>query len=327
MGLLGAYFEPLKYKVTNWREYNQALKQRGNITLWFEEKTLRKWYARPTHKPGAQRIYSNRAIEVAGIIRLVFHLPLRQTTGFLFSIAKLMGVDLRIPDFSTLSRRLKQLKVNLQVPSIKRGMHIIIDTTGLSVYGADEFHQTQNGLTRFKGYRKLHIVINEHQQILTCELTTKHADDKAQVPKLLRRIKSDYDTIIADGNYDDRKVYAAIKKYKCHKSVKNKKVEQCNIVIPPRCDAWPRKIKTRLYPKQRSEHVRYRTKHGRMNWQKATGYGERSLVEVTFYRYKKIIGQLMRSIDFKNQKVEAKLACKALNIMTELGMPITERIN
>ncbi len=98
-------------------------------------------------------------------------------------------------------------------------------------------------------------------------------------------------------------------------------------MIPPRCNAWSRKIKSRLYPKQRSEHVRYREEHGRMNWQKATGYGERSLVEVAFYRYKRVLGQRMHAINFDNQKVEASLACKALNIMTGLGMPNTERIN
>lgn len=104
-------------------------------------------------------------------------------------------------------------------------------------------------------------------------------------------------------------------------------LSECDIIIPPRCDAWARKIKSRLYPKQRSEHVYYRKKHGRINWQKATGYGERSLVEVAFYRYKKIIGRWMCAINFDNQKVEASLACKALNIMTRLGMPKTVRIN
>ena len=162
---------------------------------------------------------------------------------------------------------------------------------------------------------------------MACELTTKHADDKAQVSKLLGHVKTNYNKIIADGNYDDRKVYAAIEKHKCHKYVRNKMISQCEIIIPPRIDAWARKIKTRLYPKQRSDHVRYRRKHGRINWQKATGYGERSLVEVAFYRYKKILGRWMHSINFGNQKVEARLACKALNIMTNLGMPKTERIN
>ncbi len=169
-------FEPAKYRVTNWHEYNKALGNRGNITIWFEEKSIHKWYARRSHKHGTQRIYSNTAIETAGIIRLVFRLPLRQTTGLLSSITEFMGVKLRIPDFSTLSRRFRKLKIDLQVPSSRQGMHIIIDTTGLSVYGADEFHKSRNGLAKFKGYRKLNIALNEYQEVIACELTDKHAD-------------------------------------------------------------------------------------------------------------------------------------------------------
>jgi len=238
-----------------------------------------------------------------------------------------MKINLLIPDYSTLSRRIKKLSVKLQSHASKKGTHVIIDSSGLSVYGAEEWHETANGSTKYKGYRKLSIAINEHQEIVACELTDKHADDKAQVEKLLRRIKCSYDKVIADGNYDDRKVYAVIEKYGCHKTIKNKLISECDIIIPPRSNARARKIKTRVYPKQRSDHVRYRKKHGRMNWQKATSYGERSLVEVAFYRYKKILGRWMHSINFGNQKVEASLACKALNIMTSLGMPITERIN
>ena len=176
----------------------------------------------------------------------------------------------------------------------------------------------------------LKVPLNEHQEIVACELTTKFGDDTAQVPKLVRRGNYDYDKIIADGNYDDRKVYGAIKKH-IHdnyvKHVKRRTVLDYKIVIPPRRDARPRKYKSRLYPRQRSEHIHYRKEHGRINWQKATGYGERSLVEVAFYRYKKIFGRMMRDINFKNQKVEVALACKALNIMTNRGMPATERVS
>ena len=163
---------------------------------------MSQWYAKCSHKHGAQRIYSDKAIEVMGIIRLVFHLPLRQTQGFMESIAKMMKLDLLIPDFSTLSRRMQKLRVNIQSHIGKKGTHIIIDTTALTVYGANDYHKVKNHLIKSKGYRKLNIAINEHQEIVACELTTKFGDDTAQVPKLLRR-----------GNYDDRKVYGAIKKH------------------------------------------------------------------------------------------------------------------
>ena len=107
-------FKPAKYRVTNWRKYNQALRERGNLTIWIEEASMSQWYAKCSHKHGAQRIYSDKAIEVMGIIRLVFHLPLRQTQGLMGSIAKMMKLDLLIPDFSTVSRRMQKLRVNIQ---------------------------------------------------------------------------------------------------------------------------------------------------------------------------------------------------------------------
>ncbi len=169
----------------------------------------------------------------------------------------------------------------------------------------------------------LHIAINEHQEILACELTNKHADDKKQVSKLLTGLHNTYDKFIADGNYDDRKVYLTVEKHKRTKYIKVNEARHCDIVIPLRINAWARKIKTRICPKQRSQHVRYQAEHGRISWQKATGYNERALVEVAFYRYKKIFGKMMHSTSFKNQTVEVALACKALNIMTALGMPDT----
>jgi len=316
-------FKAKKYKVTNWRNYNQALTKRGDITIWFKEDAIDTWYAEPAHKPGRQAVYSNAAIEIAGIISLVFRLPLRQTTGFLSSIIKMMGLDLKIPDFSTLSRRFKKLSRNLKIPDAGKGLHILVDATGLSVYSADEFHQTKNGRTKFKGYRMLHIAINENREVLACELTDKHANDKKQVPKLLKNIHNTYDTFLADGNYDDRRVYEAIAKHKRSKYIKVGEPRHCNVIIPPRINAWARKTKGSLYPKQRSDHVRYRNEHGRINWQKATGYNERALVEVAFYRYKRIFGGMMHSHNFENQKAEAYLACKALNVMTRLGMPKT----
>lgn len=237
-----------------------------------------------------------------------------------------MRLNLRVPDYSTISRRLKKIDFNRSIPSERKSMHIIVDSTGLSVYGADEFHKTHNGLIKFKGYRMLHIAINEQQEILACELTDKHANEQQQVPKLLKHLPNTYNAFIADGNYDDRNVYNSIAKHKRSKYIKVNGARHCDIIIPPRINAWPRKTRGSLYPKQRSDHIRYRNQHGRINWQKKTGYNERALVEVAFYRYKKIIGRMMHSHNFDNQKAEAYLACKALNMMIGLGMPKTEII-
>lgn len=319
-------FEPLKYRVTNLGVYNQALKNRGNVTIWFNEKAIRSWHAKHNGKPGRPKIYSNFAIETAGIIHLVFHLPYRQTEGFLKSIVKMMRLDLQIPDYSTISRRLKNLSVSMRPVNYKKGVHIIIDTSTLSVHGADEFRVLNDKLTRIKGYRKLNIAINEHQIITACELTTIHGNDIKQMPKLLRRIPDHCNCIIADKNYDERKAYSAIIKYRPTHFIRPVERDKYNIIIRPQDNAKVRKRKGKYYPPERSEHIKMVREHGVMNWQKSTGYGQRSLVEVAFSRYKRILGRLMHAVSFKNQIVEAKLACKALNIMTTLGMPVTVRI-
>ena len=320
------HIKPMKYKVMNWKSYNNALKQRGNITIWFDDKAIRNWYAKHNGKPGGQRTYSNIEIETASIIRLVFHLPLRQTEGFMYSLTKLMNIDLRIPDFSTLSRRIRKLAVKLSSQAThKPGTHIIIDGSGLSTHGADEFRQLQNGLTRIKGYRRLHVAINEHQEITACELTTIRGNEKKQVPKLLRKIHDHCECIMADKNYDDQYVYSAIEKYRPTCYVRPVKRDTYTVVIPPHSNAKIRKRKRR-YPLERSHHAEIIKDRGMMYWQKHTGYGKRSLVEVAFSRYKRIFGKQMHAIDLANQKAEAKLACKALNIMSSLGMPETIRV-
>jgi len=133
-------FPKMKYRITNWHDYNKALKERGNITIWFDDKAIKSWYAKHNGKPGKQKIYSNTAIKTAGVIRLVFHLALRQAEGLMRSLVKLMNIDLNIPDYTTVSRRLRNLPAMLRTINHKQGTHIIIDGSGLSVHGADELY-------------------------------------------------------------------------------------------------------------------------------------------------------------------------------------------
>lgn len=319
-------FKPMKFRVTNWQQYNQALRNRGDLTIWLDDNAIKHWYAKNKSKPGGQKLYSNLAIETAGIIRLVFNLPLRQTQGFMKSITKLMNIKLKIPDYSTLSRRMKKLSVNLSPERIrKKGTHIIIDSTGLSVYGSDEFFRSKNGKVRVKGYRRLHIAMNEHHQIIANELTTLHKNEQPQVPKLLKKSQDHCEYIMADRNYDHRSVYKAIKKYRPTRFIRPVEHDKYNIIIPPRRNAIIRH-EGDGYPPSRNEHINMIANVGLMKWQEIVGYGKRALVEVAFSRYKRIFGKRMSAIHFQCQKAEAKLACKALNIMTSLGMPETVRI-
>jgi hypothetical protein len=94
-----------KRRVTNWSDYNESLRQRGSLTVWFTDAAIAAWKAAPRTTPGGQPHYSDLAITTALTLRAVFHLPLRQTEGLIGSVLQLLGLDLSVPDYSTLSRR------------------------------------------------------------------------------------------------------------------------------------------------------------------------------------------------------------------------------
>ena len=146
------------------------------------------------------------------------------------------------------------------------------------------------------------------------------------MPKLLKKIHDHCEVFLADKNYDAQFVYNAIEKYRPTRYIRPVKADKYSVLIPPQCNAKIRKYK-RKFPLERSQHAAYIKEHGVINWQRDTGYGKRSLVEVAFSRYKRILGRTMQCITLENQKIEALLACKVLNRMTYLGMPETVRAN
>ncbi|MFP6643706.1 MAG: transposase [Candidatus Latescibacterota bacterium] len=123
-----------RYRVKNWGEYEAGLRRRGDLTVWLSDEALDAWRAPPSGKPGGQRRYADIAIEAALMIRMVFHLPLRQTEGFLYSLMQLLDIDLPIPDHTTLSRRLQTLgEIHFQ-PATHGPLHLLIDSTGLRIH-------------------------------------------------------------------------------------------------------------------------------------------------------------------------------------------------
>ena len=125
-----------KYHVRNWAEYNEGLRRRGDLTVWFDEKAIANWMADKTGKPGGQRVYSDLAIETSLVVRMVYKLAYRQTEGFLNSIASLLGLGIEIPDYSTLCRRSRLLRKKLRIPKAasSQPIHLMIDSTGLRIH-------------------------------------------------------------------------------------------------------------------------------------------------------------------------------------------------
>ena len=150
-----------KYRVSNWSKYDQALVQRGDITLWISEDAIFSWKPAPTGLRGAQRKFSDHAVETALTLRLVFNLPLRQAEGFLRSILSLMSIDLEAPDHTTISRRSQSLHVALELVPSKKPIHLIVDSTGLSIVGEGEWAAAKYGGRGRRGWKKLHLALTE----------------------------------------------------------------------------------------------------------------------------------------------------------------------
>jgi transposase len=306
-------FPKARYRVTNWPEYDAALVRRGGLTLWFTEEGVAAWRAPATGERGGQPIYSATAIETGLALRLVFHQPLRQTEGMLRSIADVLGVDIAIPDHTTLSRRAGGLTTLLKRIDRAEPLHLLVDSTGLKVYGEGEWLDQKYGILSRRRWRKLHVGVDAvTHEIVASELTPDDVGDVSEIPNLLDQIDADVASMTADGAYDGEPIYDAV----------TERHPEATVIIPPRATAVPSETTTT----QRDRHLAAIGKHGRMGWQRRSGYNRRSLVETAMYRYKTIIGRRLHARTLHNQRTEAKIGCNALNRMTTLGMPASVRI-
>jgi hypothetical protein len=178
------------YRIRNWPEYNRALIHRGSLTVWFDEQAIRAWrHTEPCQGPGAPRIYSERAIECALVFKSVYHLSLRAAQGLLTSVIELRKLTLPIPNYSTVSRRQGALPVRSSLTSQCSPRHVVIDATGLRVYGAGEWQAWKHGVRRRRTWRKLHLGIDETtKEIVAVELTESRVHDSQRLPSLLGQI-------------------------------------------------------------------------------------------------------------------------------------------
>ena len=199
------------YRVRNWSAYDQALKQRGSVTLWFAPEAVAAWNYQGAAQRGAQFVYSDLAIETALTLRLIYHLPLRQTEGFVESLLHVMGLDLSAPDHSTLSRRQEGLSVALPTRTTQEPIHVVVDSSGLKVYGEGEWKVRQHGWSVRRTWRKLHLGVNEATGEIIAQTSTENSvDDAAQVTPLLEQIDAEIARLGGDGSYDKHKVFKAL---------------------------------------------------------------------------------------------------------------------
>jgi len=301
-----------QYKIINWAEYNQALVNRGNFTLWISDEVVLQWqHENDAFKVGRPFVYSDLAIETLLALRELYRLTYRSTEGFANGLMGLMQVQVIIPDFTTVAKRAKTLCVALGASKVKSTVCLVVDRTGLKVYGEGEWKVRKYGWSKRRTWRKLHLAVNAETQEIEAEVLTDNAtDDVSQVDALLEQAENSVVKFGGDGAYDKWKVYG---------SLAARSIEP---VIPPRRDA---KIKRhgngKLPALPRDVAIRGIRKLGRAEWKRQVGYHRRSLAETAMYRMKTLFGAYLKNRSDEGQKTEARVRCKILNHFTKLGMP------
>jgi hypothetical protein len=304
-----------RQRVTNWAGYDAGLRARGSLTVWFSAEAIEAWRAEPRTGRGGQPRYSAVAIATALTLRAVFRLALRQAEGLIGSILRLLGLDLAVPDHSTLSRRAE----TLAEPRPRAGsapVHLLVDSTGLRLCGAGEWLAEKHGTRRRRSWKKLHLATDAGTgRIVASVLTDKDADDGSLVGPLLDRVEGPVASFTGDGAFDRNDVYTEVAA----------RHPEAAVVVPPRSSAVP-SATAEVAPTRRDAHLRCIAERGRMGWQKASGYNWRAPVEADVARWKRVIGGELRSRTDGRQATEVAIAADALNRMRDLGRPEYVRI-
>lgn len=307
-----------QYRVRNWRKYNAALVKRGSLTVWLDEAAREGWLeAHKSGKRGASRTYSDAAITAMLLLKAVYHLPLRGAQGLVESILHLMGLNLPVPHYSTLSRR--QVGLELVMPRLRRGeaLHLVVDSTGCKVYGEGEWKVRVHGKSKRRTWRKLHLGVDEQTgEIVAAVLSSNNLSDSETLPQLLEQVAEPLAQVSGDGSYDKRPCYEALQERE------KEQQRELKVTIPPRRDAriW-RHGNSKAPPLARDENLRTIRRVGRKKWKEQSGYHRRSLAETVMSRYKRIVGDKLQARDFHRQSTEAFVGVLMLNRMTALGMP------
>ena len=315
-----------KYKVTNWKEYNAGLGKRGSLTLWFSDDVAREWYdTRPSQK-GGQYEYSDSCIIMLSTLKSVFRLPFRQLSGFVASLFELMLVDLEVPSYTQICRRQKGLKVP---PCISKrlseggAVHIVIDSSGLKIYGEGEWKVRKFGYSKRRTWRKIHLGVDENSgEILAQVLTDNKTDDASILPEIVDQVLDngvDVDKVGADGAYDTYDNWDLLEEL------------EIECIVPPRENAvyqmdeqgnptdHPRNLALAMIDEGGVEA-------SRKEWKLQSGYHRRSISETTFYRWKTIFGDKMYARKVDNQITETAIKSAILNRFIQVAKPISVRV-
>ena len=303
----------ISYGMRNWSQYNKSLVHRGDITFWFDEDMTDNWSSPPEQKGrGRPQEYSDTAIECFLTLRLLFQLPLRGAQGFLQGLIKLAGLGIKSPDYSLVSKRASSLKLSLKKFSNKEPLHVVVDSTGLKIFGEGEWKTRCHGKSKRRSWRKVHLAVDSDTHTIVGYKLTEHTTHDCEVIDDILP-NNPLKEVCADGAYDNQKSYDAIEK------------RGAIPLIPPRSGACLNKNPPSMGMVMRNQNVEASWAIGRDNWKKGSNYHQRSLAETAMFRLKKILGTTVSARKIENQDIETLIKVNILNKMTSLGMPERHR--
>jgi hypothetical protein len=310
------------YRVRNWKDYNKSLVQRGSLTFWFSKDMVDQWKRQDKSDAHGNQKYSDMVILCGLTLRQLFRLPLRATEGIMGSLIELMKLSVDVPDFTTLCRRGKTLKVSLGVKNTSHARHVLVDSTGVQVIGEGEWKVMCHGESRHQVWRKLHIAMDaDDQTILAATMTESVRLDGNYLPGLIDEIEGKISQITGDGAYD---------KKGCYRSAH---ARGAKAVFPPQHDASVQRNKIKKDPAllQRDKTIEFiesgeDKEERRKLWKQENNYHRRSLIETMMLRMKSVFGDQMRSRTFENQRTDLLIRCYAINKINSLGLPVSEAI-
>ena len=305
--------EPARYRTTNWKSYNRALKQRGSLLIWLDKDMA--WRGPRTGGNGRPAVFSDAAIQFCLMVKVLFGLPLRQTTGTVESILSMAALDWPVPDFSTLSRRQKRITVQISNRRAPGPLNLLVDSTGIKFLGDGEWLARKHGTQRRRQYRKVHLAMDTTTgDIRAVEFTSSDKGDSPVLPHLLDQIPHDEQigTVTGDGAFDTRRCHTAI-------------LERGGTAVIPIRKNGRRWREDCLAAKARNEILKATQHLGRAAWKRWSGYHVRSRIEAKM-KCLKAFGERIASRDPDRQTAEVQIRVALMNHFNALGTAEIKRV-
>jgi hypothetical protein len=297
----------------NWSKYTEALVNRGKLTLFITKDFADTWYIEydkdTPRARGGQAKYSEAAITSLLSLRFIFKLPLRAMEGLAQSLVEIAGVDIDVPDYSTLSIKLRDMKIKLPPVCKDSGGGYVasLDSTGVKIHGQGEWNRKKHSQKDRRQWVKMHLIIdNDTMQILGVEATADDVHDSEVFDQLIDTLPNKINKVLGDGAYDT---------LGAHKKSLDNEIE---LVALPRGNAVADLKSTKPHILRRNEHVLQYKEKGIYAWANKYGYWNRNRVESTMSRFKTTFSGSLSSRKVESQKNEIMHKCKILNMFANL---------